>query len=105
MGQELDSLEVKIQATATKAINSVDKLITGLTKLSGSLSTINGSSLTNLANGVDTLGSAMRNMDAKTADFTRLAKNITKLGSVDSVALSNTATSLTAVMSAVNQVQ
>ena len=103
MGQELDSLEVKIQATATKAINSVDKLITGLTKLSGSLSTINGSSLTNLANGVDTLGSAMRNMDAKTADFTRLAKNITKLGSVDSVALSNTATSLTAVMSAVNQ--
>lgn len=103
MGQELDSLEVKIQATATKAINSVDKLITGLTKLSGSLSTINGSSLTNLANGVDTLGSAMRNMDAKTADFTRLAKNITKLGSVDSVALSNTATSLTAVMSAVDQ--
>lgn len=98
---ELDSLEVKITGTATKAINSVDKLINQLTRLSTSLATVNGSSLSNLANGVSQLGSAMQNMNAGTADFTRLAKNITKISSVDSVALTNTATSLQAVTKAV----
>lgn len=98
---ELDSLEVKITGTATKAINSVDKLINQLTRLSTSLATVNGSSLSNLANGVSQLGSAMQNMNAGTADFTRLAKNITKIGSVDSAALANTATSLEAVTKAV----
>lgn len=98
---ELDSLEVKITGTATKAINSVDKLINQLTRLSTSLATVNGSSLSGLANGVSQLGSAMQNMNTGTADFTRLAKNITKIGSVDSVALTNTATSLQAVTKAV----
>jgi hypothetical protein len=98
---ELDSLEVKITGTATKAINSVDKLINQLTRLSTSLATVNGSSLSSLATGVSQLGSAMQNMNAGTADFTRLAKNITKIGSVDSVALTNTATSLQAVTKAV----
>lgn len=98
---ELDSLEVKITGTATKAINSVDKLINQLTRLSTSLATVNGSSLSNLANGVNQLGSAMQNMNVKTTDFTRLAKNITKIGSVDSAALANTATSLEAVTKAV----
>lgn len=98
---ELDSLEVKITGTATKAINSVDKLINQLTRLSTSLATVNGSSLSSLASGVSQLGSAMQNMNAGTADFARLAKNITKIGSVDSVALTNTATSLQAVTKAV----
>lgn len=98
---ELDSLEVKITGTATKAINSVDKLINQLTRLSTSLATVNGSSLSNLANGVSQLSSAMQNMNVKTTDFTRLAKNITKIGSVDSAALANTATSLEAVTKAV----
>ena len=98
---ELDSLEVKITGTATKAINSVGKLINQLTRLSTSLATVNGSSLSSLASGVSQLGSAMQNMNAGTADFTRLAKNITKIGSVDSVTLANTATSLQAVTKAV----
>ena len=101
---ELDSLEVKITGTATKAINSVDKLINQLTRLSTSLATANGSSLSSLANGVSQLSSAMQNMNAGTADFTRLAKNITKIGSVDSAALANTATSLEAVTKAVASV-
>lgn len=98
---ELDSLEVKITGTAKKAIDSVDTLIEHLTRLSTSLATVNGSSLSGLASGVNQLGSAMQNMNAGTADFTRLAKNITKIGSVDSVALTNTATSLQAVTKAV----
>lgn len=98
---ELDSLEVKITSTAKKAIDSVDTLIEHLTRLSTSLATANGSSLNSLASGVSQLGSAMQNMNVGTADFTRLAKNITKIGSVDSVAITNTATSLQAVTKAV----
>lgn len=98
---ELDSLGVKITGTAKKAIDSVDTLIEHLTRLSTSLATVNGSSLSGLADGVSQLGSAMQNMNAGTVDFTRLAKNITKIGSVDSVALTNTATSLEAVTKAV----
>lgn len=102
MGQELDSLEVKIEATATKAINSVNKLINQLTRLSTSLASVNGSSLTGLSNSVTQLNNAMQNMNVKTTDFTRLAKNITKIGSVDSVSLNNTSVALTAVAKSVS---
>ena len=102
MGQELDSLEVKIEATATKAINSVDKLINQLTRLSTSLASVNSSSLTGLSNSVTQLNNAMQNMNVKTTDFTRLAKNITKIGSVDSVSLNNTSVALTAVAKSVS---
>lgn len=92
---ELDSLEIKIQATATKANNAIDNMITRLEKLSGTLSSINGTSLSGLANGVNRLATAMQAMkNVGTADFTRLAKNITKLGNINTVSLNNTASSL-----------
>ena len=102
---ELDSLEVKITGTATKAINSVDKLINQLTRLSASLATVNGSSLSGLANGVSQLGSAMQNMNAGTADFTRLAKNITKIGSINPIGVNNIATSLSAIGKAFDSIR
>lgn len=92
---ELDSLEIKIQATATKANNAISDMITRLEKLSGTLSSINGTSLSGLANGVNRLATAMQAMkNVGTADFTRLAKNITKLGNINTVSLNNTASSL-----------
>lgn len=92
---KLDSLEIKIQATATKANNAIDNMITRLEKLSGTLNSINGTSLSGLANGVNRLATAMQTMkNVGTADFTRLAKNITKLGSINTVSLNNTASSL-----------
>lgn len=92
---ELDSLEIKIQATATKANNAISDMITRLEKLSGTLSSINGTSLSGLANGVNRLATAMQVMkNVGTADFTRLAKNITKLGNINTVSLNNTASSL-----------
>lgn len=41
-------------------------------------------------------------MDVKTTDFTRLAKNITKIGSVDSVGINNTSMALTAIAKSVS---
>ena len=92
---KLDSLEIKIQATATKANNALDNMIIRLGKLSGTLNSISGTSLSGLANGVNRLATAMQAMkNVGTADFTRLAKNITKLGGINTVSLNNTASSL-----------
>lgn len=98
---ELDSLEVKIKGTSKTAIDSVESLITSLQKLASSLANINGTSLSSFSSSLGQLSIAMKGMDVKTTDFTRLAKNITKIGSVDSVALTSTATSLQAVTKAV----
>lgn len=98
---ELDSLEVKITAVTKPAIDSIEKLEEQLLNLSRSLTKVNNSSLGNLADNITQLNNAIRDMDVKTTDFTRLAKNITKIGSVDSAALANTATSLEAVTKAV----
>lgn len=98
---ELDSLEVKITAVTKPAIDSIEKLEEQLLNLSSSLTRVNNSSLGNLAGNITQLNNAIRDMDVKTTDFTRLAKNITKIGSVDSAALANTATSLEAVTKAV----
>lgn len=94
---ELDSLEVKITAVTKPAIDSIKKLEEQLLNLSSSLTKVNNSSLGNLAGNITQLNNAIRDMDVKTTDFTRLAKNITKIGSVDSAALANTAISLEAV--------
>ena len=92
---ELDSLELKIQVPAAKAINAIDNMIIRLEKLSGTLNSINGTSLSGLANGVNRLATAMQAIkNVGTADFTRLAKNITKLGNINTVSLNNTASSL-----------
>lgn len=98
---ELDSLEVKIKGTSKTAIDSVESLITSLQKLAGSLADINGTSLSSFSSSLGQLSTAMKGMDVKTTDFTRLAKNIAKIGSIDSVALTSTATSLQAVTKAV----
>lgn len=101
---ELDSLEVKITAVTKPAIDSIKKLEEQLLNLSSSLTKVNNSSLGNLAGNITQLNNAIRDMDVKTTDFTRLAKNITKIGSVDSAALANTATSLEAVTKAVSSI-
>lgn len=98
---ELDSLEVKIKGTSQTAVNSIETLITSLGKLANSLASINGTSLSSFSSSLGQLSSAIKGMDVKTADFTRLAKNIGKISSVDDVALTNTATSLEAVTKAV----
>lgn len=101
---EIDSLEIKLQANATKANNSIDSLITKLTQLSASLSSVNGSSLSGLATSVGQLTGAMQGMKSVgTADFTRLAKNIAQINNANTANLNNVASSLNNVSSAFNQ--
>ena len=85
MPSTFDSLQIEITSKAQSANKSIDALVGKLDVLSKSLGKINSGSrnLNGLANGVDRLGRAMQTMNTvKTADFTRLANNLTKLGNM-----------------------
>lgn len=94
-GGSVDELYIEINSKATKANDSIDRLVGKLDRLSISLGKINGSNLTGLANGVQKLGNAMQIMNqVKTADFTRLASNLQKMGNVDVAKLNSAASSM-----------
>ena len=99
----IDDLQIEIGAKAQTANDAIDRLVTKLDRLQTSLSKVNGSQLTGLANGVDRLGKSMQVMNTiKTADFTRLATNLTKLGSINISALNSSASSLSHLSRALN---
>lgn len=95
MGADIDQLNIKIEADAQKAHSSVDTLINKLGRLNSALGGINTSNLTSLSNGIQRLSSSMQSMkNVGTADFTRLAKNIQKMGQLDSKQLGKAAGSI-----------
>ena len=94
-GTTIDDLQIEIGAKAQTANDAIDRLVTKLDRLQTSLSKVNGSQLTGLANGVDRLGKSMQVMNTiKTADFTRLATNLAKLGDLNVSGLNSSASSL-----------
>lgn len=95
MGTTVDSLEIQLQAQATKANTAIDTLISKLGALNTSLTKINGSGLSGVANGVDKLSRSMQGLkNVGTADYTRLAKGIEKIANLDSGQISKAATAL-----------
>ena len=105
MPSTVDSLQISIEAKATKANDAIDRLVGKLDRLSISMGRMNTSNLNGLANGVDRLGRAMQTMNTvKTADFTRLATNLAKLGTINVSALNSTASSLSHLTRAFNNI-
>lgn len=95
MGTTVDSLDIQLQMQSQRAVTSIDTLISRLGTLNASLTKINGSGLTGVANGVNKLSNAMQGMkNVGTADFTRLAKNITKIASLDSASINRAASAI-----------
>ncbi len=95
MATEIDSLEIKINAKAKSAEDSIDTLVRKLDVLSTSLSKVNGSSLSGLASGVQRLGNATKTLQGvKASDYTRIAKGFQKFAEVDGNKLTQTAGSL-----------
>ena len=82
---EIDRLEVQVEAQANKANASLNSLINKLDRVSASLSNVNSRGLATMGAGVNKLANAMSNMNAntKTADFTRLAKNLERISKAD----------------------
>lgn len=104
MGAEIDRLEIEIEAQATKANNALDKLVGKLERLAGSLGSINGNSLSGLSAGINDLGKSMQGMkNVGTADFTRLAKNISQIGSIDTAGVNKTASAINRISASLGQ--
>ena len=104
MGAEIDRLEIEVEAQATKANNALDKLVGKLERLAGSLGNIDGNALTGLSKGIDSLSNSMQGMkNVGTADFTRLAKNISQIGSVDTSGINKTANAINRISSSLGQ--
>ena len=88
----IDDLQIEINAKATKANDAVDRLVAKLDRLTTSLGRVEGTNLNGLANGVQHLGNAMQTMNGvKTAEFTSLATNLSKLNALDTSKLTNLA--------------
>lgn len=103
MATDIDQLRIQINAEATKANDAIDRLVGKLDRLTTSLSMVDGSKLSGLANGVQKLGVAMQTMNnVKTADFTRLSKNLTALNNVDASKLGNLSSNITQIGQSLN---
>jgi phage-related protein len=99
---ELESLEIKIQAQAQQASGQIDALVTRLGRLSSALSGLNTGNLNSLATGVNRLAgamTAMRGIDTRT--FSAVARNVSKLGSINSKQINAAAGSMRQISNAV----
>lgn len=105
MPQSIDELYIEINAKTIKANDAIDRLVGKLNGLTTSLGKLNTSNLNGLANGVQKLGNAMQVMNTvKTADFTRLARNLSSMGNINTQGLNNTASSLSQITRAMNNI-
>jgi hypothetical protein len=99
---ELESLEIKIQAQAQQASGQIDALVTRLGRLSSALSGLSTGNLNSLSTGVNRLAgamTAMRGIDTRT--FSAVARNVSKLGSINSKQINAAAGSMRQISNAV----
>lgn len=92
----VDSLDIEISASVSKANASLDLLVKRLGKVSASLSGVNTRGIATMASGVNKLANAMNNFsnNTNTAVFTRLTRNLNSLGNIDQNAIANASKSL-----------
>lgn len=99
---ELETLEIKIQAQAQQASGQIDALVTRLGRLSSALSGLSTGNLNSLSTGVNRLAgamTAMRGIDTRT--FSAVARNVSKLGSINSKQINAAAGSMRQISNAV----
>lgn len=105
MSLSVEELEIKINSDASSADDAIDRLVTRLDKLIVSLGGLDSGKLVGLANGVQRLSTAVQGMNAvKTSDFTRLAKNLEKIGNINTASLNSAASSLNQIGKAFNSI-
>ena len=81
----VDNLDIQISAQVTRANASLTTLINRLDRLSASLMGVNSRGMATMGAGVNKLTNSMQNFSnaTKTADFSRLARNLSSIGSID----------------------
>lgn len=95
MPTNIDTLQIEINAKASKANDAIDRLVGKLDRLSVSLGRMNTTNLNGLSSGVQKLGNAMQTMNSiRASDFTRLAKNLEKMGNINVSAINSASVSM-----------
>lgn len=103
MSEPVESLEIKINATAKSAKDEITNLVGKIDVLTSSLSKINGSNLSGLANGVSKLGNATKTLSGvKATDYNRIAKGFERFAKIDVGGLSRTAIGLNTLANGLN---
>lgn len=103
MGDSFENLEIEISAQASKANAALDALVKRLQRVSTALMGANGPGLSNLANGVSQLSAAMQTMGGiKTTDFNRLAKGLSRLGTINASSIRSSSDALTHLVESLN---
>lgn len=101
----VDSLSIDISAQAKSANDSLDALVRRLDKITSSLTRAGGSGMGQMAVGVSRLSDAMLKMKAVNAsDFTRLAKNMSSIGQIDSGKVRSTAVAISGLGKALTSI-
>lgn len=106
MGTTIDSLDIEISASAKQANQSLNALVSRLQKVNSSLTGINSTGLSNLSLGVNRLSQSMQNFSqTKTTEFTRLAKNLNQIGTIDASKFNSLAIGLSDFSRSLNGIQ
>lgn len=103
MSETVESLDIKINATAKSAKDEITNLVGKIDVLTSALSKINGSNLSGLANGVSKLGNATKTLSGvKATDYNRIAKGFERFAKIDVGGLSRTASGLNTLANGLN---
>lgn len=92
----IESLSIEITANTQSAVNSIQSLSNKLTELSNSLGSLSIGNLKSFSDGILNFGTSLKvfSNEVKTTDFTRLSRNLSSLGEVDTGNLGRTAETL-----------
>lgn len=103
MGAEIDSLEIQIQANAARANQQLDSLVSKLNRLTTSLRSVEANGLSSMASGIQRLSVSMQSMKSVgTADFSRLSKNLDKMGAINASGIHRGANALSHMVQSLN---
>ena len=103
---DLETLSIRIEADANKAYKAIDKLANSLGHLSISLAAVEVGKLNELSNGLVNLNTAILQVKntSKASDYTRMARELNSLGTVNANGINELAASLGTLMASLQNV-
>lgn len=103
MSATVDSLSIKVDASARSASKQLDILVEKMIKLRSTVDGISVGNLNNLSLSIQNFSKAAKGLgEVKTADFTRMAKGIEKLSNIRKGELNRAATAITNISKALS---
>ena len=105
MSATVDSLSIKVDASARGANQQLDKLVQKMIQLRSTVNGINVGNLNTMAASIQNFSKAAAGLNqVKTSDFTRMAKSIEKLSNIRKGELNRAATAITNISKAFSNI-